>query len=127
MPVYEYACPSCGANFEKQQSITANPIKTCPECGGRKVQRLISNTSFVLKGSGWYVTDYARKGKSPESSSKESGSKEGGSKESSSKSEGSTKSSDSADSKTGTSKKEGSGDCKPSTKASSSSNTTASA
>ncbi len=61
MPIYEYQCPACNATFEKQQSITAPPIKTCPECGGRKVQRLISSTSFVLKGSGWYVTDYARK------------------------------------------------------------------
>lgn len=62
MPIYEYQCPSCGVTFEKQQSITANPIKTCPECGGRKVQRLISSTSFVLKGSGWYVTDYGKGG-----------------------------------------------------------------
>lgn len=123
MPVYEYACPSCGANFEKQQSITANPIKTCPECGGRKVQRLISNTSFVLKGSGWYVTDYARKGKTGDAPSKESTSKSEGS----AKSEGSSKSSDSADSKPSTSNKESAGDGKTSTKASSSSSTTASA
>lgn len=72
MPVYEYQCPSCGVAFERQQSITASPIRTCPECGGRKVQRLISSTSFVLKGSGWYVTDYARKGKGTEPAAGES-------------------------------------------------------
>ncbi|MFN7951742.1 MAG: zinc ribbon domain-containing protein [bacterium] len=92
MPIYEYQCPACGATFEKQQSITAAPIKTCPECGGRKVQRLISSTSFVLKGSGWYVTDYARKdGKGAKGSdakeSKESKSSSDAKSESSTKTE----------------------------------------
>ncbi|MGH7864119.1 MAG: FmdB family zinc ribbon protein, partial [Candidatus Binataceae bacterium] len=64
MPVYEYACGKCGHDFEAEQRITEPPIKTCPRCRARKVKRLISQTSFVLKGSGWYATDYARKGAS---------------------------------------------------------------
>jgi putative FmdB family regulatory protein len=59
MPIYEYACDRCGV-FEEMQRITAEPLKKCPTCRG-KVRRLISQTSFQLKGSGWYVTDYARK------------------------------------------------------------------
>ena len=64
MPTYDYKCDKCGHTWELFQSITADPVKTCPECKKRKVRRLISQTSFVLKGSGWYVTDYARKGAS---------------------------------------------------------------
>ncbi len=61
MPIYEYECPKCGA-FELMQKITDDPLQRCPKCK-RKVKKLISETSFVLKGSGWYVTDYARKDK----------------------------------------------------------------
>lgn len=60
MPVYEYKCQKCGLEFEAIQKITEKPLKRCKVCSG-KVARLISNSSFVLKGSGWYVTDYARK------------------------------------------------------------------
>ena len=58
MPIYEYRCERCG-DFEESQRITDPPLERCPKCR-RKVRRLISNTSFQLKGSGWYVTDYAR-------------------------------------------------------------------
>ncbi|MBT3602845.1 MAG: zinc ribbon domain-containing protein [Candidatus Latescibacteria bacterium] len=59
MPTYEYACPDCEHLFESFQSITAKPIKKCPECGKRKVQRLISGGAGLLfKGSGFYITDY---------------------------------------------------------------------
>jgi putative FmdB family regulatory protein len=61
MPIYEYQCEKCG-EFEVTQRITEDALKKCPTCK-RKVKKLISNTSFQLKGSGWYVTDYARKGK----------------------------------------------------------------
>jgi putative FmdB family regulatory protein len=61
MPFYEYMCEACGHEFEEFQKITDKPVRTCPECGKRRVKRLISQTSFVLKGSGWYVTDYAKK------------------------------------------------------------------
>lgn len=59
MPTYEYACEKCGHEFEREQRITEEPVKTCPECRARKVRRLISNTSFVLKGSGWYSDLYS--------------------------------------------------------------------
>jgi putative FmdB family regulatory protein len=75
MPIYEYACPKCG-EFEITQRITEEPLKKCPTCKS-KVRKLISNTSFQLKGSGWYATDYAKK-----SSGKESGAKDAGAKDS---------------------------------------------
>jgi putative FmdB family regulatory protein len=59
MPVYEYACEKCGHEFERQQRITEDPVKTCPACRARKVRRLISRTAFVLKGSGWYSDLYS--------------------------------------------------------------------
>src|SRR5262245_54276032 len=60
MQIYEYECEKCG-EFEQMQRITDPPLARCPTCK-RKVRRLISNTSFQLKGTGWYVTDYARSG-----------------------------------------------------------------
>jgi len=59
MPIYEYQCGKCGT-FEATQRITVKSLSRCPTCKG-KVKKLISNTSFQLKGTGWYVTDYARK------------------------------------------------------------------
>jgi putative FmdB family regulatory protein len=67
MPVYEYLCDGCRKEMEVMQRISEPPLATCPSCGG-SLQRLISNTSFILKGTGWYVTDYARKGASATSS-----------------------------------------------------------
>jgi|SRR5208283_5679207 putative FmdB family regulatory protein len=67
MPIYEYKCDKCGV-FEVTQRITENALKKCPTCKS-KVERIISATSFVLKGSGWYVTDYARAGAKTDSSS----------------------------------------------------------
>ena len=60
MPTYEYECKKCGKNFEADQRITDPPLTKCLECNG-KVERLISRCSFVLKGDGWYVTDYPSK------------------------------------------------------------------
>lgn len=67
MPIYEYDCQRCGT-FEATQRITDKPLTKCPTCKS-KVRKLISNTSFQLKGTGWYVTDYARKGKSEDGKS----------------------------------------------------------
>ena len=57
MPIYEYQCENCSRRFEVMQRMTEPLLTTCEKCGG-EVRRLISQTSFVLKGSGWYVTDY---------------------------------------------------------------------
>lgn len=62
MPIYEYACDKCAHEFEVEQRITDEPVKTCPACRSRKVKRLISRTSFVLKGGGWYSDLYASPG-----------------------------------------------------------------
>lgn len=67
MPIYEYKCQRCG-DFEVTQRITEKPLSRCPTCKA-KVKKLISNTSFQLKGTGWYVTDYARKDKTPKEKS----------------------------------------------------------
>ena len=61
MPIYEYACKKCG-DFEVTQRITEDPLKKCPRCG-HKVTKLISQSVFHLKGSGWYATDYGKNGK----------------------------------------------------------------
>jgi putative FmdB family regulatory protein len=59
MPTYEYKCDACGYEFERFQSITAEPIRRCPECGKAKVRRLISTgAGLIFKGSGFYITDY---------------------------------------------------------------------
>lgn len=57
MPIYEYQCEGCGRQFEVIQRMTEPLLSMCERCGGH-VRRLISQTSFVLKGTGWYVTDY---------------------------------------------------------------------
>ena len=62
MPIYEYKCTKCNEVFEVIQKISEKPLDKCPKCGS-PVEKIISNSSFVLKGSGWYVTDYANKGK----------------------------------------------------------------
>jgi putative FmdB family regulatory protein len=60
MPIYEYRCPKCG-EFEHFQRITDSALKRCPTCRSA-VTKLISTTAFQFKGTGWYVTDYARQG-----------------------------------------------------------------
>src|SRR5829696_3621625 len=60
MPLHEYECDVCGRRFEKIQKFSDPPIEVCPTCGGH-VHKLISSPAFQFKGSGWYVTDYAKK------------------------------------------------------------------
>ena len=69
MPIYEYGCDACGKVLEVMQKFSDEPLKTCPDCSGQ-LTKLISRTSFQFKGTGWYVTDYARK---PESQPKSEG------------------------------------------------------
>lgn len=66
MPIYEYQCTKCGEVFEAFQKITDEPLTNCKFCNS-SVEKLISHSSFQLKGSGWYLTDYARKSSSPAS------------------------------------------------------------
>ena len=102
MPLYEYECKKCGHRFEKIQKFSDRMVKKCPECGG-VVEQMISAPAVQFKGSGWYVTDYAKKSgssassdggskesKKDEKSKSESSSKEGSGKEGSNK-EGSNK------------------------------------
>ena len=60
MPIYEYKCAKCSATFEAFQKMSDEPLERCKFCAG-KVEKLFSQTSFQLKGSGWYLTDYSRK------------------------------------------------------------------
>jgi putative FmdB family regulatory protein len=77
MPTYDYQCQKCGFEFERQQRITEDPIKTCPECNSRQAKRLLSAPNFILKGGGWYADGYGSQGGSS-SSSESSGSDSGG-------------------------------------------------
>ena len=110
MPLYEYECKKCHHRFEKIQKFSDRMVRKCPDCGG-PVEQMISAPAVQFKGSGWYVTDYAKKSSSQssadgsgkdskkedksksESSSNEGSSKEGSSKEASSKESGSKESS----------------------------------
>ena len=62
MPTYSYVCDACGHQFEQFQAVTDEPVKQCPGCGRKRVRRLISaGAGLIFKGSGFYLTDYARK------------------------------------------------------------------
>lgn len=61
MPLYEYQCDACGARFELIRKFSDPPLETCPTCKSGPVQKLVSSPAFQFKGSGWYITDYARK------------------------------------------------------------------
>jgi len=60
MPLYEYECERCAHRFERIQKFSDPPVDTCPKCGG-PVHKLMSSPAIQFKGSGWYITDYARK------------------------------------------------------------------
>jgi putative FmdB family regulatory protein len=67
MPLYEYQCDACAHRFEVIQKYSDAPATTCPKCGG-SVRKLLSSPAIQFKGSGWYITDYARAGKSESAS-----------------------------------------------------------
>jgi putative FmdB family regulatory protein len=71
VPLYEYQCPKCGCRFERIQKFSDPDPKKCPNCGAGKVQRMLHAPAVQFKGTGWYVTDYARKGGAAEASKKE--------------------------------------------------------
>lgn len=105
MPLYEYQCDACSARFELIRKFSDPPLEICPTCGKGPVQKLVSSPAFQFKGSGWYITDYARK--SGGGDSKSGDSKSGESKSSGSKSDGQASSS-------GESKSESKSDSRPS-------------
>jgi putative FmdB family regulatory protein len=102
MPLYEYSCHRCGKNFEVIQKFSDEPLKMHEECGG-DVERLVSPSALQFKGSGWYVTDYARGGTkgngSATKSESNSESKAEGKSESKSESKAETKSEGKAETK----------------------------
>jgi putative FmdB family regulatory protein len=63
MPLYEYQCDACSHRFERIQKFSDPPVETCPSCGG-VVRKLLSSPAIQFKGSGWYITDYAKKSSS---------------------------------------------------------------
>jgi putative FmdB family regulatory protein len=64
MPLYEYQCDACHHRFERIQKFSDPPVDVCPQCGKGPVQKLLSSPAIQFKGSGWYVTDYAKKSSS---------------------------------------------------------------
>ena len=70
MPLYEYECDTCGHRFEVIQKFSDAPLTTCPKCGGA-VRKLLSSPAIQFKGSGWYITDYARKNTAGSGTTKE--------------------------------------------------------
>lgn len=82
MPIYEYECEKCGEITEAFQSFSDKPLKKCSACSG-KLHKIISQSTFHLKGTGWYVTDYA--GKTPKSEAKQDSSDSSGSSDSKAK------------------------------------------
>jgi putative FmdB family regulatory protein len=116
MPLYEYKCKKCGHQFEKIQKYSDRMVKKCPDCGGR-VEQTITAPAVQFKGTGWYVTDYAKKSgglsssdggskdsKKDDKSKSDSGTKESSAKESSSKESSSKESSSSSSSRETSSK-----------------------
>lgn len=74
MPIYEYLCEDCGHSSEELQKMGARPLRKCPACGG-KYSKQISASAFQFKGTGWYVTDYAKKDGGSQDDTKEESSK----------------------------------------------------
>jgi putative FmdB family regulatory protein len=86
MPLYEYECDACGQRFEVIRKFSDPPLDVCTLCGKGPVNRLQSSPAFQFKGSGWYITDYAQKGKPEGASSKSKDENTGTSEASSSES-----------------------------------------
>ena len=108
MPLYEYQCDSCNHRFEKiQKSYTDPPIETCPKCGKGPVRKLISSPAIQFKGTGWYITDYAKK--SSTDAGQTGGSATGSSEKSASADKTESKSESKTESKSGASSSASSG------------------
>lgn len=95
MPLYEYQCKVCHHRFEKIQKFSDPLVTECPECGEDEVEQMISAPAVQFKGTGWYVTDYAKKGGSQGASASKSESKSESKPESKTETKSETKKSDS--------------------------------
>ena len=111
MPLYEYECEACGNRFERIQKFSDPPVEECPKCGEKRVRKLLSSPAIQFKGTGWYITDYARKGSTggesaskaadeKKADAKSDAAKSGDGKTSDAKAGESTSSADSASTKT---------------------------
>ena len=98
MPLYEYQCDACAHRFEVIQKFSDAPIDVCPKCSG-VVKKLLSSPAIQFKGTGWYITDYARAGKTDSSTSKASDIKSEAKSDSKSESKSETKTESKPDSK----------------------------
>lgn len=76
MPIYEYVCEKCGHHLEIMQKMNDEPLAKCPKCGKKALEKIFSQTSFQLKGGGWYVSDYGKGGSSKKNQESGSESKE---------------------------------------------------
>ena len=76
MPIYQYRCNNCGADIEKMQSFSADPLVDCPECHQPALRRVLQAAGIIFKGSGWYVTDSKKSSSSTVSSSSSDGKSE---------------------------------------------------
>ena len=105
MPTYDYSCDNCGHEFEREQRITEDPIKKCPECGKLKARRMIAGGNFILKGGGWESDLYSGPSNRAASAPKKS--------DDSSSSTSSSSSSSTSDSKSSAPKADSKADSKP--------------
>jgi putative FmdB family regulatory protein len=87
MPLYEYRCESCQHQFEVIRKFSDAPLDVCPNCGAGPVVKLLSSPAFQFKGTGWYITDYARKDSAKADAAKSESAKTEGAKSEPSKSE----------------------------------------
>lgn len=99
MPTYDYKCEACGHAFEREQRMSEDPIKVCPKCGKKKVQRLITGGNFILKGGGWYADLYHKPATPKKTESDSSSSSSSTSSETKSEAKAETKSETKAETK----------------------------
>jgi putative FmdB family regulatory protein len=107
MPMYEYQCEACGEQFEVIRKFSDPPLELCEKCGKGPIQRLVSSPAFQFKGSGWYITDYAKKGtgSSTDGATKDSSTTDSSAKDSSGSAKSDTGSSEKSESKSSESSK----------------------
>ena|SRR5207302_10419310 len=99
MPLYEYECESCGTRFEKIRKFSDPPVEVCRNCGKGPVRKLLSSPAIQFKGSGWYITDYAKKSGTDAKNTKEAPKDSKESKDTTASSSSETKTTPSTDKK----------------------------